>query len=86
MQHGGRVDMNDGRGVQEYSGVAILMKLLAKEFAPLEVETTIKTIADLMSFRRHASESIDSALSRFSVLRSRARNLGGFVFGTTGAA
>jgi len=86
LQNGGPYDMEDGRGRHHYSGVSILMHQLALQFAPLEVETMVQTIADLLSFRRNSGETVDSALSRFGLLRSRAAHLGGFVFGPTGAS
>lgn len=61
------------------------MHMLAMQFAPLEVETVIQTMADMLMSRRKSNESIDSALSRFSLLRLRAAHLGGFASGASEA-
>ena len=44
--------------------------------SPLDFETTVKAVAEFMSFRRIHGESIDAALARWDILKIRAEGNG----------
>ena len=62
---------------QHLPGLMILCRTLANHFAPLEAELQTRSMGELMQFSRMNSESIDSCLTRFGVLRHRAAQRGG---------
>ena len=70
-------DLRDGRwdainGVQE-SGLALLVRGLARRFGAFAIETSTRCIIELLTFKRRQSENVDEALSRFETLRSQVR-------------
>eukprot|EP00959_Pyramimonas_sp_CCMP1952_P229823 4805161-Pyramimonas_sp.AAC.1 len=48
---------------------------------PLEAETAIASMTDLVAFRRRPGEPIDQALARFDFLKFKAEHLGNFHMG-----
>ena len=86
IANGQVLDLNDGNGPQPQTGVTVLLRGLARRFAALDVENSIKAIAELMSFRRQAGESVDQTLARFDVTRHRAEQQANFQLGPTGFA
>eukprot|EP00974_Lingulodinium_polyedra_P014542 1407813-Lingulodinium_polyedra.AAC.1 len=54
------------------------MALLARRFEPLAEETALRSTIDFLSFQRRAGEETDELLTRFDVLRLRARQRAGF--------
>ena len=80
-------DIDDGMGgSRRINGLSALLRGLARQFAPLDGEGLVRSIAELMSFRVNPGEDIDSVLSRFQLLRSRAVNDAGMDPGPTGYA
>ena len=71
---------------QMETGLMILMRTLAERYSPLEVESSTRSIAELINLRRLGSESIDSYLTRFDILRTRAVNRANFQMGVPGLA
>ena len=66
---------NDDHGGQVwFSGLQIILRGLARHYAPLDGENSIRSIAEVMAFKILPGEDIDAVLSRFSVLRLRAEN------------
>ena len=61
---------------QMETGLMVLMRTLAERYSPLEVESSTRSIAELINLRRIHGESMDSYLTRFDVLRNRAQNRG----------
>ena len=61
------------------TGVDVILEGLNRRFGQLDVESSITTIIELLTFRRNHWESIDEALTRFELLRSRTdANAAGF--------
>ena len=71
---------------QAESGLMVLMRMLAERYSPLEVESSTRSIAELINLRRLGHESIDSYLTRFDVLRARAQNRANLNVGASGLA
>ena len=79
--YGTMIDLNDGAGPRQFSGLACILRGLSKEFAPLDYENAIATMSDLLSFRRLPSETIDVSLSRFHSIKQLAAKGGGVLDG-----
>ena len=71
---------------QVETGLMVLMRTLAERYSPLEVESSTRSIAELINLRRIHGESMDSYLTRFDVLRNRAQNRGNMQMGIPGLA
>jgi len=71
--NGATIDLGDGNGLTAISGLAVVLRGLGKEFAPLDYETSVSVMAEYLAFKKLASESIDGALSRFATVRQKAR-------------
>ena len=71
---------------QMETGLMILMRTLAERYSLLEVESSSRSIAELINLRRLGSESIGSCLTRFDILRTRAVNRANFQMGVPGLA
>ncbi|CAK0897272.1 unnamed protein product [Prorocentrum cordatum] len=65
----------DGHGNQIEDGVQMLTAGLRRRFGPLDVQTSISTIVELITFRRQERESVDDAVTRIEALRARAGQL-----------
>ena len=70
--YGATVDLQDGNGPVQITGLATVLRGLSREYAPLDYEASITAMSDLLSFRKTAQESVDISLSRFSSIRQRA--------------
>ena len=69
----------DAMGNLISTGVDVILEGLNRRFGQLDVESSITTIIELLTFRRNRWESIDEALTRFELLRSRTdSNAAGF--------
>ena len=79
----GDIDQATGAPI---TGLMLLVQVLARRYAPLDAESSTKSIAEFLGFRRLPGEGIDGVLVRFEVLRLRAQNAGGFVMGPQGLA
>lgn len=78
-------DLGDGNGAILQSPIAIIMRGLARKFAPLDNETNISAIAALMRYSVIPGKGIDEALARFdSVLHSATEQ--GMAMGSPGTA
>ena len=66
----GRVDAN-GFAV---AGPEVIVAGLARKFGQFDVEASIVAIIELLTFRRIGAESIDEAIARFEILKTRAGN------------
>ena len=77
----GDIDPQTG---QHYTGLMLLVNVLARRYAPLEAENTTKSISEFLSFKRLPGETIDSVLVRFDILRNRAQARAGFAVNWTG--
>ena len=62
-----------------YDPVAYLLVGLEQRFAPLDEEQRLVALTEFLAFKRHHGESIDDFLSRYQIIRSRARMEGNFV-------
>lgn len=80
LQHG---DVDPQTGAH-YTGLMLLVNVLARRYAPLEAENTTKSISEFLSFKRMPGETIDSVLVRFDILRNRAQARAGFAVNWTG--
>jgi len=61
------------------TGIGMILEGLNRRFGQLDVESSITTIIELLTFRWNHWESIDEALTRFELLRSRTdANAAGF--------
>ena len=65
----------DAAGNQIEDGVQMLIAGLRRRFGPLDIQTSISTIVELLTFRRSERESIDDAVTRFEALRARVDGL-----------
>ena len=70
----GRFDPVTGQQVQ--TGLEAFIAGLRRRFGALGIETSVKAIIDIITFRRGGNENVDEALSRFETLRSQAQELG----------
>ena len=86
VRDGGVRDMGDGMGARQVTGLAIILRGLHRQFAPLDVETSTSSIAELMSFRRMPGEDIDTTLGRFASLQFKAGSEGNLDLGPGGFA
>ena len=59
-----------------HTGLEVLMRGLARKFAPLGVETQFRSMTEFLGFRRDSRENIDEALARWELLRIRAEEQG----------
>ena len=80
VYHGGIVN-----GVQ-LDPVSYLLHGLSARFGPLDEESRLRATQDLLSFSRRQGETVDTLISRFELVRSRARNEGGGVLSVETAA
>lgn len=80
LQHG---QVNQQTGVHT-PGIMILAETLVQRYAPLEAETAARSVAELMSFRKLPTETVDGFLVRFDILRNRAANRGGMALNWEG--
>eukprot|EP00959_Pyramimonas_sp_CCMP1952_P337570 7069044-Pyramimonas_sp.AAC.1 len=53
----------------------MLITGLRRRFGPLDVQSSISTIVELLTFRRQERESVDDAITRFEALRARVAQL-----------
>jgi hypothetical protein len=68
---GQAVDLNDGNGPVHLSGLAVILRGLSKNFSPLDYETSVVAISDLLAYSKLQGETVDAALSRFYTLRQK---------------
>ena len=78
--------LQNGYPQQGISGVAVIVRLLAGKYAPLEEETQMRAISDFLGFRRMPGEAVHSLLARWELLRFRAEGEGGFALNPSGCA
>ena len=64
-------------GAQHLDPLAYLLHGLGSRFGPLDDEVRLRSAQDLLNFGQRAGESIDTILSRFDIVRQRARSDGG---------
>ena len=57
--------------------VSYLLHGLSSRFAPLDEESRLRAVQDLLSFTRRNGETVDTLISRFELVRARARTEGG---------
>ena len=57
--------------------VSFLLHGLQTRFAPLDEENRLRAAQDLLTFSRRQGESVDTLISRFEIVRQRARDEGG---------
>ena len=57
--------------------VSYLLHGLSARFGPLDEESRLRATQDLLSFTRRQGETVDTLISRFELVRARARNEGG---------
>ena len=81
LQNGTHIDFGDGQPPQHVNGLEYLVHTMAVRFAALGIETSLRAMFEYQRFHRGANESIDEALSRFTLLRVRARNLARYNMG-----
>ena len=66
--------------------VSYLLHGLSSRFGPLDEESRLRATQDLLSFARRQGETVDTLISRFELVRSRARTEGGGVVSVESAA
>ena len=71
---------------QVETGLMVLMRTLADRYSPLEVESSTRSVAELINFKRLGGETIDGYLTRFDVLRNRAEHRGNLHMAAPGLA
>ena len=57
--------------LQTQTGVDVLLGQLIRRYGQFDVETSIFSIIELLTYRRNHHELIDDALARFEAIRSR---------------
>ena len=67
-------DWGDGQGVAAHPGLHLLIRRLGDRFNELEIEVVLRTMLDFMNFTRNNREDIDTALTRFDIVHSRAQD------------
>ncbi|CAK0834374.1 unnamed protein product [Prorocentrum cordatum] len=72
LQQGQILDLQDGLGPRQVTGLAVLLRALARNYALEAGEDAIRAMAEMMAFSVQQHETIDVALNRFQVLKSRA--------------
>ena len=81
--HGDMQDDGNGNMIPR-PGWRCLVEFLRPRFASLDIEASVKAIADMMTFRRRSGESIDKVLARFELTKHWAVQEGDFDLGSTG--
>ncbi len=71
---------------QALDPVSYILYGLHARFAQLGEETRLAAMTDMMSFQRRPGEHINAVLTRYEIVRQRARNEGQFVMSTEGCA
>ena len=71
------LDQQTGQPILLRTGLQQLLRELQRRFAPLQQETQLKAISEVMNFRRWQSEPIDEVVSRFEISVCEADNTGG---------
>ena len=66
--------------------VSYVIAGLRSRFGQLEEESTLAAMTEMLGFVRHRDESINQVLSRFELVRGRAREDGQFVMSVSGSA
>lgn len=72
-------DPQNPQGLIHQTGLEVLLRTLARRYAPLEQEIQVNSISDLFTFKRHSGESTDDVLSRYELMLHRAQAQGGVV-------
>eukprot|EP00971_Amphidinium_carterae_P338489 6475850-Amphidinium_carterae.2 len=72
---GGVADLGDGRGVQQRSGVDLLLHALHRRFPSNQEASMIRAGLELLSFTPRRQETIEAVLLRFDRLLTRADDL-----------
>ena len=80
--------LNGGRsdGGVQLDPLSYLVLGLHARFAPLGEETRLQAMTDLLSFGRRNGEGTNQVLTRYEIVRQRARTEGFFVMSTEGCA
>ena len=78
--NGGVID-----GVQ-YAPVPYIIAGLRCRYGQLDEETRMAAMTEMLAFRRHPNENINMLLSRYELVRGRARNEGAVVVSVEGCA
>ena len=86
LSNGQTMDLGDGNGPQQVSGVVVLIRRLTERYGAQDVETQLKSVIEFMSFERMHGESMENALVRFEVLDYRASNQADFDLSVPGKA
>ena len=68
VRDGGMGDLQDGLGLPQVAGLAIIIRGFQRQFVPVDAETSTSSIAELMAFRCMPGEDIDATLGRFTAL------------------
>eukprot|EP00959_Pyramimonas_sp_CCMP1952_P157657 3296755-Pyramimonas_sp.AAC.1 len=76
LQQGQVMDLHDGLGPRQGTGLDVLLRALARNYAMETGEDAIKAMAEMMAFSAQPHEPIDIVLNRFQVLKSRAMDHG----------
>ena len=62
---------------QQVDPITYLLHGLSQRFAPLDDELRLRATQDLLGFSRRGNETVDALISRFEIVRQRARIEGG---------
>ena len=62
---------------QQVDPITYLLHELSQRFAPLDDELRLRATQDLLGFSRRGNETVDALISRFEIVRQRARIEGG---------
>ena len=84
LQTGQVIDLNDGQGPFQASGLEYLIYVLTGRFQELAIETNLRAMFNYQNVHRLPGEKIDEALARFELLKKRARDRSGYNMGIAG--
>ena len=83
IQYGGNYDWR-GVGPEEIDGATFLLWQLMRQFEALRVEVQVSALLQYQNFHRLPHELIDECLTRFDMLRTRARDHAQYQLGPVG--
>ena len=74
----GGVFADDQGNPMQFSGLECLIRALTRRYGPLAQELEIFVIGEILLFKRNPGEDVDSCVSRFELVRTKAFNGAGF--------
>ena len=74
----GGIFADENQNPVQFTGLECLIRALSRRYGPLAQELEIFCIGEILMFRRQPQEDVDSCVSRFELVRTKALNGAGF--------